>query len=199
MRRILTLLTFLLVLAVPAVAHASGAAVLSDCADDEQLEHNYSQSDYKQALKDMPSDLKEYGGCYSVIQDAARKAAAGQNASNPSSDPQNAAAATGGTGGGGGGTGGSTDFTGVDGKSIPNGVNPIDHASAADKAAANTAQRDGGQMTKLGATMIAPGEAASSLDSLPTPLLVLLAVLIVGGLVGLGLFVKNRVVGRSTA
>jgi len=210
MRRVLTAILFALVLAVPATAHAEAGyqRLLNDCSLDEQISGTYTQSDYKQALAHMPADMREYTGCYSVIQDAQLQAAAHHDTR------------TGGGGGGGtiGGSGGGTpgtgaapigvdasgntnvnSTTGVDGKPIANGVSPLDHASAEDRAAAVAAQTAGASPHNFDAAMIRPSDAASSLGSLPAPLLVLLGVLLVAGCAGLGLFLKRRVLGRHAA
>lgn len=194
MRRLTLSLLLLLVLAAPAAAHASYSDLLSDCADDEQIQGHYSAGDYANALKHMPSDAKEYTGCYDVIQQAQRAAAAGTGSGSGSGGTTSGGTTSSGT---------SSNGTGVDGGTIPNGVNPIDKAGAADKAAAKAAQAQGGQGLKVGnsATITPgdPGEAAASLDALPTPLLVLLGVLVVAAFAGLGLFVKTRVFGRSSS
>src|SRR3954468_12157197 len=63
---------------------ASISGPIEDCADDGQLQGNYSDQQKQQALKDLPSDLSEYSDCGEIL-----------NAPNPSQ---------GGSGGGGGGT-----------------------------------------------------------------------------------------------
>ena len=64
--------TFLVLIAVlalglPAAAHASGAAVIRDCAADGKLNKTYSQKDLQSADKNLPSDIDEYTDCRSVI------------------------------------------------------------------------------------------------------------------------------------
>jgi hypothetical protein len=52
-------------------AHASGADVLKDCAQGNgRLSKQYPQKDYQQALKQMPTDLREYSDCEDVIRHA---------------------------------------------------------------------------------------------------------------------------------
>jgi hypothetical protein len=52
-------------------AFASGAQVLKDCANSNgRLSKTYSQKDYQQALKQMPSDLREYSDCEAIIRRA---------------------------------------------------------------------------------------------------------------------------------
>jgi hypothetical protein len=65
--RHLLLLATLAVLAVPAAASASPAQVLADCNDDGALSRQYSNSDLRKALDDMPTDLAEYSDCREII------------------------------------------------------------------------------------------------------------------------------------
>lgn len=59
-----------LLLGAPAAAHASGAAVIRDCAQDGVLNKHYSHKDLQDALNNLPSDIDEYTDCRSVIQAA---------------------------------------------------------------------------------------------------------------------------------
>jgi hypothetical protein len=59
-----------LLLGLPAAAHASGADVIRDCADDGRLNKNYSQRDLQAAERNLPSDIDEYTDCRAVIQAA---------------------------------------------------------------------------------------------------------------------------------
>src|SRR3954451_23292381 len=92
--RIASALALLLVLAVPGLAHASGSAVIKDCADGS-IDKSYSQKDYADALATLPADLDEYTDCRSQIQ---RKQLGGGGGTTGG----------GGTGAGGGAVGGAT-------------------------------------------------------------------------------------------
>ena len=59
-----------LLLGLPAAAHASGADVIRDCADDGKLSKQYSQKELEDANRNLPSDIDEYTDCRSVIQSA---------------------------------------------------------------------------------------------------------------------------------
>lgn len=59
-----------LLLGLPAAAHASGSAVIRDCADDGKLDKHYSQKDLQDAERNLPSDIDEYTDCRSVIRAA---------------------------------------------------------------------------------------------------------------------------------
>lgn len=83
--RLRTLPVFLavLVLGLPAAAHASGNQVIRDCADDGQLSQKYSQKDLRDAYNNLPSDIDEYTDCRAVI----RAAMAGGSGSNGAPPP----------------------------------------------------------------------------------------------------------------
>ena len=58
-----------LLLPAPA-ALASGADVLIDCNDNGRLTKEYSQKEYREALANMPADLKQYTDCENIIRRA---------------------------------------------------------------------------------------------------------------------------------
>jgi hypothetical protein len=66
MRHLLLLAAFA-ALAAPAVASASPEQVLDDCNDDGVLSRQYSNSDLRKALDDMPTDIAEYSDCEEII------------------------------------------------------------------------------------------------------------------------------------
>jgi hypothetical protein len=66
MRHLLLLAAFV-ALAAPAVASASPEQVLDDCNDDGVLSRQYSNSDLRKALDDMPTDIAEYSDCEEII------------------------------------------------------------------------------------------------------------------------------------
>ena len=59
-----------LVLGLPAAAHASGADVIRDCAQDGKLDKTYTQKELQDANANLPSDIDEYTDCRSVIRAA---------------------------------------------------------------------------------------------------------------------------------
>jgi hypothetical protein len=69
LRTTLVLIAVLL-LGVPAAAHASAADVIRDCAQDGKLDKHYSQKDLQQADRNLPSDIDEYTDCRAVIRAA---------------------------------------------------------------------------------------------------------------------------------
>lgn len=67
MSRVAHIVVLLIALALPAVAHASAADVIRDCAQDGDLDHHYSNSELKKAEQSLPADLSEYSDCRDVI------------------------------------------------------------------------------------------------------------------------------------
>lgn len=60
-----------LCLLIPASpAFASGADVIIDCNDNGHLTKEYSQKEYRQALAQMPADVKQYTDCENIIRRA---------------------------------------------------------------------------------------------------------------------------------
>jgi hypothetical protein len=59
-----------LVLGLPAAAHASGSDVIRDCAQDGKLDKTYTQKELQDAQNNLPSDIDEYTDCRSVIRAA---------------------------------------------------------------------------------------------------------------------------------
>ncbi len=163
-------------LLVPA---ASMSGPIEDCADDGQLQGNYSDQQKQQALNDLPSDLSEYSDCGEIL-----------NSPNPSGPSSSGAGAGGGSGGGsGGGTGGSTTST----KTAPSKPSAAELARMQRERAAieNLANGAGKPNLKLDGKSISPGDAglynlAASTHEVPTPIklsLLALALLAIAGLV----------------
>lgn len=57
-------------LLIPASAFASGSDVIRDCNDNGRLTKRYSQREYRQALAHMPADIKQYTDCEGIIRRA---------------------------------------------------------------------------------------------------------------------------------
>jgi hypothetical protein len=195
--RIATALALLIaLLAVPGVAHASGSAVIKDCTDGT-LDGNYSQQDYADALAHMPADVDEYSDCRGQIQ---RKQLSGSSSTTKNSGGGGGGSTGGGTTGGGTtGAAGSGD-TGTAGGST---ADPLASATDAEKAAFQKAVATGDAPIKLDGRPIYPGELggakSSGLSHLPTPLLAVLALLILAGIGAAGFGTRRLVLGRRTA
>jgi hypothetical protein len=63
MRNVL-LLSAVALLVLPAGAQASA---LSDCVQDNDLDHHYSNSELQKALDNLPTDSDEYGNCREIL------------------------------------------------------------------------------------------------------------------------------------
>lgn len=155
-----------------ASALASPEAVIRDCAKDGKLDHHYSLSDLKNALKKLPSDVDEYTNCRDVINQAETQGSGGQQHGSG-----HASAA--GVGGSGGGTGGGSGPSAGDVKALNRAIHPGKSAPT----------------LSLGGQKVMPGsggvfKTASATGSLPVP--VLLALIAVAALTAAGGFVAVR-------
>lgn len=179
----------------PAASAASGTKVVSDCADDSKLSKKYTAAEYADALKHIPTDVDEYTDCRDIIRRAQLGLGTGSGGgSGNGSSGAGAGASSGGTGGGTGGTAGSGAAAtpgATGGTAAPgNGLNDYDSAlagaSPADRAAitqatgtAPAAVQIGGE--QLRSTSLGRGELGD-LNSLPTPLVIVLLLLALGTL-----------------
>ncbi len=158
---------------------ASMSGPIEDCADDGQLQGNYSDQQKQQALKDLPSDLSEYSDCGEIL-----------NTPNPSKpNSSGGAGAGGGTGfGGGGGSTGSGQETTVTDKPSKAELARQQRERAAIEALANGGGRPN---LKLDGRSISPGDAgiynlAAATHEVPTPIklsLIAVALLAIAGIV----------------
>lgn len=184
LRRISTILLALFAcLGAPAVAHADGDAVLRDCNDNGKLDKRYKQSEYRDAIENIPTDLDEYTDCRDVI----RRAQLGLGGSGGSSGSGSGRETEGGSGArGDDGSGASANAT----EALQN-ASPEERAALEAKAAAgNAAIRVGGELLRPGKLQFS---GVSSETSLPTPLIVLLALLAAAALASGGFVVRNLV------
>jgi hypothetical protein len=155
------LVALLLASAAPASANV-GEAIILRCTHNESLS-GFSQSAYREALKELSADTEEYSGCSLRIHEAQLAAASG-------------------TPGGGG----------------PGAANPAAvTATPAQKRAIARAVHARPEAVTLGGGVIHPGvvhtDISSALSSLPTPLLVILAFLLVCLLAVLAGSLRKRV------
>lgn len=186
-----SLLVALLVALCALVASASSfAGPIEDCADDGQIQGNYTNQQKQQALKNLPSDLSEYSDCAELLNTP--------NAKGPGS----------GSGGGGSGGGGGTTTTTTTQPSAA-----AKKASAADRARRQRAKDkidklSSGGKPKLGldGDAISPGDAglydlASATHAIPTPIVLALIAVALLTLAGLTLATRRRypaLAGRVT-
>lgn len=155
-------------------AMASPQAVIRDCARDGKLDHHYSMSDLKNALKQLPADVNEYTNCHDVITAAETQGTGGQHHTSAHSS----ALPGGGHSGNGGGGGGSS-------------------VSQSDLGALADATHQGGNAPSLSlrGQKVVPGsggvfKTAAAANSLPVP--VLLALIALAALTAAGGLVAVR-------
>ena len=167
--RPLSALCTALLLALLAAAPASAGSVnkiLEECSEG-RIPRGYSQQDYRQALRQMPSELAEYSDCPSLINKAQLANAAGP----------------------GGGAGGGPSGAGGAGAVAP--------PTTAEQRALESSGRSGGGPVSVGGETLHPGvvhvDIASALSSLPTPLIALLAFMLVGAVLIVGWTLRSRV------
>jgi hypothetical protein len=186
-RRLLPLLLVALTaLAAPSAAQASGAAVIRDCGDDGKLSKKYSQSEYRDALRDLPTDVDEYTDCRDVIRDARLANAGGGGGTGG-----------GGTGGGAAGGGGIDDPTAGAGGLL---TDPLKDASPAERDAVTRAVQGGGKPVTVGGKVVEPGQvglgALSNGGDLPAPLIGVLVLLAAALLAGAAIVGRRFVAAR---
>ena len=165
--RLLTLLAVLAaLLALPAAAAAQGGnEVIQDCAEDGDLDKEYSDEELEEAAENMPSDLDSYSNCREVIR---RAQAGGRGSADGSGD----ATGTAGTPGGGGDDGHRSD-TGSGG-ATPSDLSEIERRQQ--EAQSDTAPGAAAELTA--------GADAEKDSGLPTPALVAIILLALAAIAG---------------
>jgi hypothetical protein len=156
-------------LALAATAAADYHRVIQDCADDGKFSQTYSQGDLRDADRHLPTDIREYTDCKSLIE-----AELAKNRGGPGSTP-------------GGSLGPKTGYGGV---TTPSGAAGTPDAVAALKHATADASQ-GKPSTEANGEALIP--AASGLNSvpgaanaLPSPLLAaIVAVIVLCALAGI--------------
>jgi hypothetical protein len=166
-------LTTLLALAVASVSAAPASAdvgtqIIERCTHGQSIA-GFSQQDYRRALQETTAEVNEYSDCVNLIHKA-QLAAAGH--------------------GGAGGSGGAGQSAGLTANVPP--------PTPAEQQALQAAHSSGATPVPVGGQSVKPGvvvhaNIASAVNSLPTPLLALLAFLLVGALSILARTVRERV------
>jgi len=185
MRAIVIVLTAVLALLLSsASALASGSDVIKDCTDDEVLTKAYTQKEYRDALAKLPADADQYGNCRDIIaraqEEAATKGGSGTKADTGSS------------------TGAPSTKPPSGGAPAPESSKPAAEQLAAatpdERAAAQAAANDD-TLPSISAADVAAAPGDSSSD-LPTPILVLLALLLAGALALAAVRIRSLVRSR---
>jgi hypothetical protein len=164
-------------LLTPSAALAGGSAVIKDCATDGKLDKKYPAADYANALKNIPTDVDEYTDCRDVIKRGQLGLGGGGSGSSDGSGGAGGATGTG------GGTGGGTD--GSAGAAPGNGLNAYDQALSTatpeERASVDKAAKLPTGPLEVGGRRLRPDSLShgdlASLNTLPTPLVIVLVLL----------------------
>jgi hypothetical protein len=185
---LIALLAALALLVGPATtALASGRDVLDDCTADEVMSKTYTQKEYRDALSQLAADADQYGNCRQVISRAQLRAAAGAKKKDRGATA--GAPAGGGTSGGDGAIG-----------SAP-AVKQLADATPKERKAVDEARTGAGRPVELHNATVDPHKVGaapgvSQVSDLPTPLVVALALLLVGALAMAAVGIRNLVNAR---
>lgn len=175
----LPLATFATLLALlasgAAIADASGKAALDDCTDDERMSKTYSQKDYRDALDELAADTDQYGNCRDVIRRAMLAAALTRKTGKAEK----------GSGGGDRSSPGNGGRVG----SAP-AEEQLSTATPKERTAVERARNDSAAPFEVNNAAVDPAKVGrvpgmSQVSDLPTPIVVLLALLL-AGLLALG-------------
>jgi hypothetical protein len=143
--------------AAPTAGADVGATIINRCTHGQSLS-GFSQQAYRQALRELPTEVEEYTDCANLIRRAQRAAA------------------------GGGGAGNST-------AAIP--------LTPGERSRLKRTLKAGPTPLQVGDETVRPGvvhaDIASALSSLPTPLIAILAFMLVCALLLAGRALRNRV------
>ena len=170
---LLALIAGLAVLAVHATAAlASGRDVLDDCTDDEVMSKTYTQKEYRDALSQLAADADQYGNCREVIRRAQLRAAAGTKKKDTSTTPAAGAGSGAGSGGGSVGTAPASE--------------QLEAATPKERSAVEKASKDAAQPVleteSVDTTNAGRAPGSSQASDVPTPLVIVLALLLVATL-----------------
>jgi hypothetical protein len=208
MRRLLTALT-ILCLAAPAAAGADSGVnrLLRDACRDEHIDGTYTQAQYKQALDQLPADSDEYTGCREVLQ-RGRLAALGAGKRRSGGSASTGGGGSTGSSGGSGPTG-SSGSSGSSGSHRGSGSSGSSSAPKGDPLASATPKQrqalaQAGETAKavdVGGQLVQPsavglGDLSAAGREVPTPLIVLVALLAASALGVGGWWLWSRVLAR---
>ncbi|MSX01838.1 MAG: hypothetical protein F2813_01610 [Actinobacteria bacterium] len=166
----------------PATASAGYQSLLLDaCGADGTVNGSYTQREFREALANIPADADQYSDCRAILTEAQLAAAAGGSGASSDSISSSTSAAA------------SQPTDGTDGSS----------ESAADKETTDSGVSDavatGGDAVTVGAAVVNPDSlgagrsASATISSLPTALIVALALIGAGALAALLFIIIPRV------
>lgn len=179
------------VASAPTSAVAASTAVIRDCQDGK-IDGRYSQKEFSEALRNIPTDVDEYTDCRDVIRRAQLGAAGG------SSSKADGASAAGGSSGGAAPPPPSS-ATANAGKTA---AQILQGASPAERAAVTQATGRAGGPVEVGGKLVSPNAAglspAGAANVVPTPLIVALVLLGLGLALGATQTIRSHVLTRRT-
>ena len=184
-RHFLVVLTTLAALsAMPAAALADSAAVIRDCQDG-RVDGKYSQREFSQALRNIPTDVDEYTDCRDVIRRAQLGAAGGSGGAS------------------GGGAAGGAPLSSAAANAGKTAAQILEAATPAERAAvAQATGQAGAAPVRIGGRTVSPDSfglsPAGAANVLPIPLIVALALLGLGLAVAGIQTIRSRVLARRT-
>ena len=161
--RLITLSIALFVaLAIPTTAAASGDEAIRDCAQDGDLDKEYSDEELEEAEENMPSDIDAYSSCRDVFRAAQAGGRGGTNGTDDSGSTGGGASGS----AGGGGSANDGDVSGTEG------------ATARDQEELNRREQEArGDTAPTTETALPAGADAGDDSGLPTAALVAIALL----------------------
>jgi hypothetical protein len=209
LRRILCILAAVALFA-PATALASGSAVVRDCTLDGKLDKHYSQSDYRDALAHLPTDVDEYTDCRDVIRSAQLAAAGrggkrggGTGGGGTSSGGGSTGGGTSGGGSTGGGGGGSAGAPAARAPSPNNADEALATATPQERAAVQAGRTKGAEPVQVAGQVVDPGAlgfgSVGATNGVPPVLVVVLVLLGLALGAGAAQLIRNLVLARRTA
>ena len=183
--RLLAPAAVLALLAGAPPAFASGTTVINDCTDDEVMARTYTQQEYRDALRDLPADADQYGNCRDIIA-RAQEAAARKGSKGAAKKPQEQGDAS---------TAAAPKSSDRSADEQLAAATPADRAAALE-AAAVAADDAVGPGSPVAASAVGVKPASTAASDLPTPVLVLLALLLAGGLALAAVRIRSLVHAR---
>jgi hypothetical protein len=160
----------ILVCAPAALAVSTRTKILQECQDG-RLTGTYTSRQIRDALNNIPDDIDQYSDCRDVL----RRALLNQAGNSGNND---------GGGVGGGGIGGGP------GDSVGSGQ-PLTPSTDADRKALDDAAASGGRPLQIAGRNVTPGEGDLR-NSLPTTLIVVLALLAAAAVAAIGPYVRRQ-------
>lgn len=171
-----------LLIAAPGASAQSTDAIIKDCSDDSKLSKKYSPSALRKARNNIPDDADEYTDCRDVLNRAI------SSIGNPSNGGgnDNGGDTTGSTGSSGNQSGG--DDSGGSSDPSAGADEPLTPQDDTERSALKQAEDAASGPVQVGQEKITPGSSSlatqAGRNGIPTPLVVVLALLGAAALVG---------------